>query len=66
MRMEDAEEQIGDEDKIMENSEVEKKKEMKLLDHEYRIREIRDSVKCNNVYHMCSRGRAAKRGRRFI
>ena len=39
--MEEAEEQIGDtEDQIMENNEVEKKRERKLLDYEYRLQEL--------------------------
>ena len=41
--MEEAEKLISDtEDKIMENNEAEKKKERKILDHECRLRELRD------------------------
>ena len=48
--MEEAEEQTSDiEDKIMENNEAEKKKERKILDHECRLRELRDSIKRNNI-----------------
>ena len=51
MRMSKAEEQISDiEDKIMENNEAEKKRERKLLDHEYRCREFSDSTKHNNIH----------------
>jgi len=49
-RMEEAEDQIDDvEDKIMENNEAEKKMERKLLDNEYRLRELSDSTKHNNI-----------------
>ena len=33
----------------MENNEAEKKKERKILDHECRLRELRDSIKYNNI-----------------
>ena len=39
----------GKEDKIMENDEVEKKRDKKILDLEGRIRELSDSMKCNNI-----------------
>lgn len=34
----------------MENNEAEKKRERKLLDHEYRCREFSDSTKHNNIH----------------
>ena len=34
----------------MENDEVEKKRERRLLDHERRLRELRDSIKQNNIH----------------
>ena len=49
-RMEEAEERISEiEDKIMENDEAEKKRVRKILDHKGRIRELSDSMKCNNI-----------------
>lgn len=33
----------------MANNEDEKKKERKLVDHEYRLRELSDSIKHNNI-----------------
>ena len=51
MRMNKSEEQISDiEDKIMENNEAEKKMEIKLLDHEGRLRELSDYIKLNNIH----------------
>ena len=48
-RMEEAEEWIGNiENKIMGNNKA-KKKERKLLDHEYRLRELSDYTKYNNI-----------------
>ena len=38
------------EDKIMENNKAEKKREIKILDHERRIRELSDSTKCSNTH----------------
>ena len=50
MRMDEAEEQIGDiEDKIMGNNEVEKKREIKVMDQEGRLRELSDLLKQNNI-----------------
>ena len=47
-RMEEAEKQIRDiEDKIMENNEAEQKRE-RIMDHESRLRQFSDSIKCNN------------------
>ena len=46
MRMEGGEKQISDTEDIMENNEAEKKRERKLLDHEYRLRELSNSTKC--------------------
>lgn len=67
-RMEEAEEQINHtEVKIMENNKVEKKKERKILDHECRLRELSDSIKCNNTCIIESqKKRRGERGRRFI
>ena len=49
-RMEDAEEQTGDiENKIMESNEAEKKKEGKWLDHKGRLRELSESTTHNNI-----------------
>ena len=49
-RMEEAEERISEiEDKIMENDEA-KKREKNILDHKERIRELSDSMKCNNIH----------------
>ena len=49
-RTEEAEENIGDiGDKIMENNE--KKREIKLLDHKSRLRELRDSIKPNIIHN---------------
>ena len=46
MRIEEAEERIGDiEDKILENNEAEKKRERKLIDNEGRLRELSNSIK---------------------
>ena len=46
----EAEVRIGEiEDKIMENDEAEKKRDRKLLDHEGRIRDLSDSMKCGNI-----------------
>ena len=50
-RKEEAEGRISEiEDKIMENDEVEKKRDKKILDHEGRIRGLSDSMKCNNIH----------------
>ena len=38
------------EDKIMENTEAERKRERKILEHECRLRELSDSIKCNNIH----------------
>ena len=34
----------------MENNEAEKKRERKLLDHKYRLRELCNSTKCNHIH----------------
>ena len=61
--MEDVEEWIDDlENKSMDNNEAEKKRERKLLNREYRLRELNNSIKCNNPYKSPGR-RARKRGR---
>jgi len=50
-RMEETEEQISDiEDKIIENNDAKKKRERKILDYEYRLRELSDSIKRNNIH----------------
>ena len=47
-RMDEAEQRISDiEDKLMENNEAEKKREIKAKEHNLRIREISDSLKRN-------------------
>ena len=47
-RMDEAEQRITDiEDKLIENNEAEKKREMKAKEHDLRIREISDSLKRN-------------------
>ena len=49
-RMDEAEQRIGDiEDKLIENNEAEKKREIKAKEHDLRIREISDSLKRNNI-----------------
>ena len=49
-RMNEAEERINDiEDKLMENNEEEKKREIKAKEHNLRIREISDSLKRDNI-----------------
>ena len=50
--MDEAEPRISDtygEDKLIENNEAEKKREIKGKEHNLRIREISDSLKRNNV-----------------
>ena len=49
-RMDEAEQKISDiEDKLMENNEAEKKREIKAKEHNLRIREISESLKRNNI-----------------
>ena len=49
-RMDEAEQQIRDtEDKLIENNEAEKKREIKAKEHDLRSREISDSLKRNNI-----------------
>ena len=49
--MKEAEDWIGDtEGKIIENNEPEKERGIKLLDHKYKLRELSDSTKCNNIH----------------
>jgi len=65
MRMKEAEERIGDiEDKIMENNEVEKKRERKLSDHKGRLREFSNSIKHNNIHVIGSQKKSRKRGQK--
>ena len=49
--IEEAGGRIGElEDKIMEKEESEKKKDKKIQDQEWRIRELRDAIKQNNIH----------------
>ena len=49
-RMDKAEQRISNiEDKLTENNEAEKKREIKAKEHNLRIREISDSLKRNNI-----------------
>ena len=49
-RMNEADQKISDiEDKVIENNEAEKKREMKAKEHDLRMREISDSLKRNNI-----------------
>ena len=49
-RRKEAEDRISNiEDKLIENNEAEKKREIKAKDHDLRIREISDSLKGNNI-----------------
>ena len=50
MRADKAEEQIYDiEDKIKETNETERKMKMNVMDHEGKLRELRDLLKTNNI-----------------
>ena len=49
-RKDEAEQRISNiEDKLMENNEAEKKREIKAREHDLRIREISDSLKRDNI-----------------
>ena len=49
-RMDEAEQRLSDiEDKLIENNEAEKTREIKAKEHDLRIREISDSLKRNNI-----------------
>ena len=49
-RMDEAEQRISDiEDKLMENYEAEKQREIKAKEQDWRIRETSDSLKRNNI-----------------
>ena len=66
-RMDEAEHRISDtEDKLIENNEAEKKREIKAKEHNLRIREISDSFKKEqHQNHRGPRGgRERNRGRR--
>ena len=53
------------EDKIVENNEAEKKS--KILDHECKLRELRDSIKSNNTrIKGVPKESEGEKGRRFI
>ena len=47
-RPEEIEEQSDSEDRIMENNEAEQKTE-RIMEHESRLKELSDSIKCNNI-----------------
>ena len=38
------------EDRIMENNEVEQKRERRIMDHKNRLRELSDSIKHNDIH----------------
>ena len=67
-RMDKAEQEISDrEDKLMENTEAEKKRETKAKEHNLRIREISDSLKRTTSESWGSQKRKReKRGRRVL
>ena len=49
-RMDEAEQRISNiEDKLKKNNEAEKKMEIKAKEHDFRIREINDSLQRNNI-----------------
>ena len=53
-RLEEAEEWINDlEDKVMESNEAEWKRERRIMQNENSLRELSDSLRCNNI---CIRG----------
>ena len=63
-RMDEAEQRVSNiEDKLIENNEAEKKREIKAKEHDLRIREISDSLKRNNIMSQ-KRTRERDRGRR--
>ncbi|KAF0887266.1 LORF1 protein, partial [Crocuta crocuta] len=50
-KIDEAEDQISvTEDKIMENNEAEKKRETKVRDHQGRLREFTNLLKCDNIH----------------
>ena len=64
--MEEAKEQISDiKDKIMENNEAEKKRERKILGHEYRLRELGDSIEHHNIGIIGVQKKRGKRGQKI-
>ena len=49
-KMDEADQRISDiEDKLIENNEAEKKREIKAKKHDLRIRETNDSLQSNNI-----------------
>ena len=49
-RMEEAEGRLSEiEDKVMKNDEFKKRRDKKILNHKGRIRELSNSMKCNNI-----------------
>ena len=50
-RMEESKEQISDiEIKLWTKIKLKKKRERKILDHEYRVRELNNSIKYNSIH----------------
>ena len=50
MRMDEVQKQIYDtEDKIMKNNEAEKKREIKVMDHKGKLRELNNLLKCITI-----------------
>ena len=61
-RIEEAEERIGElEDKIMEKEEAEKEIK-KIQEYEGRIRELSDTIKCNNIWIIGFQRRKRRKG----
>ena len=49
-KLEEAEEWIGDlENTLMEINEAEQKRERRIMEHKNRLRELSDSIKCNDI-----------------
>ena len=67
-RMDKTEQRISDiEDKLIENNEAEKKRELKAKEHDLRIKKISDSKKEQHQNHRGPRGgRERNRGRRVM
>ena len=68
-RMDEVEQKISDiEDKLIENNEAEKKREIKAKEHDLRIREISDSLKKEQHQNQMGprRGRDRNRSRRIM
>ena len=68
MRMDEAEEQIRDKhDKIMENNEAEKKREIKVKMYQKgRLRELSNLLSCSNIHNIgVPENEETKRGQKF-